>query len=75
VGHRPAGGNPGLRSSSLVPHPSGGGPTPVLGAVVKASGSVKLDSVLAVVKERFQGKVRDQNLEVVETAYKEAVKG
>jgi Pyruvate/2-oxoacid:ferredoxin oxidoreductase gamma subunit len=36
---------------------------------------VKLDSVLAVVKERFQGKVRDQNLEVVETAYKEAVKG
>jgi 2-oxoacid:acceptor oxidoreductase gamma subunit (pyruvate/2-ketoisovalerate family) len=49
--------------------------TAVLGAVVKASGSVKLDSVLAVVKERFQGKVRDQNLEVVETAYKEAVKG
>jgi len=48
--------------------------TAVLGAVVKASGSVKIDSVLAVVKERFQGKVRDQNLEVVETAYKEAVK-
>jgi pyruvate ferredoxin oxidoreductase gamma subunit len=49
--------------------------TAVLGAVVKASGSVKLESVLSVVKERFQGKVRDQNLEVVETAYKEAVKG
>ncbi len=49
--------------------------TAVLGAVVKASGAVKLDSVLAVVKERFQGKVRDQNLEVVEAAYKEAVKG
>jgi pyruvate ferredoxin oxidoreductase gamma subunit len=49
--------------------------TVLLGAVVKASGTVKLDSVLAVVKERFQGKVRDQNLEVVELAYKEAVKG
>ena len=49
--------------------------TVLLGAVVKASGAVKLDSVLAVVKERFQGKVRDQNLEVVEAAYKEAIKG
>jgi pyruvate ferredoxin oxidoreductase gamma subunit len=49
--------------------------TAVLGAVVKASGAVKLDSVLAVVKERFQGKVRDQNIEVVEAAYKEAAKG
>jgi Pyruvate/2-oxoacid:ferredoxin oxidoreductase gamma subunit len=49
--------------------------TAVLGAVVKASGAVKLDSVLAVVKERFQGKVKDQNLEVVEAAYKEAIKG
>jgi len=49
--------------------------TVLLGAVVKASGAVKLDSVLSVVKERFQGKVRDQNLEVVQAAYKEAVKG
>ncbi len=49
--------------------------TVLLGAIVKASGVVKLDSVLAVVKERFQGKVRDQNLEVVQAAYKEAVKG
>ncbi len=49
--------------------------TVLLGAVVKASGAVKLDSVLAVVKERFQGKIRDQNLEVVEAAYKEAAKG
>jgi pyruvate ferredoxin oxidoreductase gamma subunit len=49
--------------------------TVLLGAIVKASGKVKLESVLAVVKERFQGKVRDQNLEVVEAAYKEAVKG
>jgi pyruvate ferredoxin oxidoreductase gamma subunit len=49
--------------------------TAVLGAVVKASGIVKLESVLTVVKERFQGKVRDQNLEVIESAYKEAIKG
>ena len=49
--------------------------TVLLGAIVKASGVVKLDSVLAVVKDRFQGKVRDQNLEVVQAAYKEAVKG
>lgn len=49
--------------------------TVLLGAIVKASGQVKLESVLAVVKERFQGKVRDQNLEVVEVAYKEAVMG
>ena len=49
--------------------------TVLLGAVVKASGAVKLDSVLAVVRERFQGKVRDQNLEVVEASYKEAIKG
>lgn len=49
--------------------------TAVLGVVVRASGIVKLESVLAVVKERFQGKIRDQNLQVIEVAYKEAVKG
>jgi pyruvate ferredoxin oxidoreductase gamma subunit len=49
--------------------------TVLLGAIVKASGKVKLDSVLAVVKERFQGKVQEQNLAVVQSAYKEAVKG
>jgi pyruvate ferredoxin oxidoreductase gamma subunit len=49
--------------------------TVLLGAIVKASGKVKLESVLATVKERFQGKVQEQNLEVVQSAYKEAVKG
>ncbi len=49
--------------------------TALLGAVVRASGIVRLDSVLEVVKERFSGKVRDQNIEVVKIAYKEAVKG
>ena len=49
--------------------------TAMLGAVVKATGIVKLDSMLAVVKERFPGRIGDLNLEVVETAYKEVVKG
>jgi pyruvate ferredoxin oxidoreductase gamma subunit len=49
--------------------------TALLGAVVRASGMVKLDSVLEVVRERFSGKVRDQNIELVKIAYKEAVKG
>jgi 2-oxoacid:acceptor oxidoreductase gamma subunit (pyruvate/2-ketoisovalerate family) len=49
--------------------------TALLGAVVRASEMVKLDSVLEVVKERFSGKVRDQNVELVKIAYKEAVKG
>jgi len=49
--------------------------TALLGAVVRASGIVKLDSILEVVKERFSGKVRDQNIEVVKIAYKEAAKG
>jgi len=49
--------------------------TVLLGAIVKASGQVKLESVLAVVTERFQGKVRDQNLEVVNAAHQEAVMG
>jgi 2-oxoacid:acceptor oxidoreductase gamma subunit (pyruvate/2-ketoisovalerate family) len=48
--------------------------TALLGAVVKASDMVKLESILAVVKERFSGKTRDQNLEVIQTAYLEAVK-
>jgi pyruvate ferredoxin oxidoreductase gamma subunit len=49
--------------------------TALLGAVVRASEMVKLDSVLEVVKERFSGKVRDQNIELVKIAYEEAVKG
>jgi pyruvate ferredoxin oxidoreductase gamma subunit/2-oxoisovalerate ferredoxin oxidoreductase gamma subunit len=48
--------------------------TALLGAVVKASNIVNLESILSVVKERFSGKTRDQNLEVIKTAYSEAVK-
>ena len=49
--------------------------TAMLGAVVKATGLVKLESLLEAVKERFPGRVGEMNLELVETAYREAVKG
>jgi len=45
--------------------------TAMLGAVVKATGIVKLDSLLAVVKERFPGRIGDLNLKLIETAYGE----
>ena len=49
--------------------------TAMLGAVIRASGMVKLESVLGVAKERFTGKVMEQNLELINAAYKEAVRG
>ncbi len=49
--------------------------TAMLGAVVKATGMVKLDSLLEVVKERFPGRVGELNLQVVKTAHDEVVKG
>ncbi|RLI13947.1 hypothetical protein DRO33_00285 [Candidatus Bathyarchaeota archaeon] len=47
--------------------------TAILGAMVRATGVVKLDSLLAVIKERFKGKVAEKNVEVVKRAY-EAVR-
>lgn len=49
--------------------------TSMLGAVVKATGMVKLDSLMAVVKERFPGRIGDLNQELIETAYEEVVEG
>jgi len=49
--------------------------TAMLGALVRAAGIVKLDSLLAVAKERFRGRIGDLNLKVIEIAYKEVVKG
>jgi len=49
--------------------------TAMLGAVVRATGIVKLDSLLEVVKERFTGRVQAPNMEVVKKAYEEVVKG
>lgn len=49
--------------------------TAMLGVVVRATGLVKLDSLLEVVKERFPGRIGEMNLELVKTAHEEAVKG
>jgi len=49
--------------------------TAMLGTIVKATGVVKLDSLLAVVKERFEGKISELNAELVKKAYEEARKG
>ena len=49
--------------------------TAMLGAVVKATGVVKLDSILQVVMERFDGKISELNQELVKRAYEEVKEG
>ncbi len=49
--------------------------TAMLGIIIKATGVVKLDSLLAVVKERFEGKISELNAELVKKAYEEAKMG
>ena len=49
--------------------------TAMLGTIVRATGVVELDSLLAVVKERFEGKIGELNIELVKKAYEEARKG
>jgi len=49
--------------------------TAMLGAVVKATGAVKLESLVEVVAARFGGKIGELNAQVVRDAYKEVVKG
>ena len=49
--------------------------TALLGAIVKATGMVQLDSLLEVVKERFSGRIQEMNVEIVKTANKEVVRG
>ncbi len=41
----------------------------MLGAVVKATGVVELESLLEAVNERFGGRIGEANVEVVEAAY------
>jgi len=48
--------------------------TSMLGAVVRATGLVKLDSLLEVVKERFPGRIGELNVGVIKTAHDEVVK-
>jgi 2-oxoacid:acceptor oxidoreductase gamma subunit (pyruvate/2-ketoisovalerate family) len=45
--------------------------TVMLGAVVKVTGMVKLDSLLHVVGERFSGRIGELNKELIKTAYEE----
>ena len=49
--------------------------TAMLGALVKATGIVKIESLLKAVGTRFSGRVLDSNLEVIKKAYEEVVKG
>ncbi|RLG44920.1 MAG: pyruvate synthase subunit porC [Thermoproteota archaeon] len=48
--------------------------TAMLGALVKATGIVKLESVFDVIKERFSGVIAERNIEVVKVTY-ESTKG
>jgi pyruvate ferredoxin oxidoreductase gamma subunit/2-oxoisovalerate ferredoxin oxidoreductase gamma subunit len=49
--------------------------TAMLGSIVKATGIVKLDSIVRVVKERFEGKIGEMNAELVKKAYEEVKQG
>jgi pyruvate ferredoxin oxidoreductase gamma subunit len=46
----------------------------MLGAIVKSTGVVKLNSIIDVVKARFSGKIGELNADVVQKAYKEVIK-
>jgi len=45
--------------------------TAMLGALVKASPIVKLDTIFDVVKERFRGPIAEKNIEVIKAAYED----
>jgi pyruvate ferredoxin oxidoreductase gamma subunit len=47
----------------------------MLGATVKATGIVKLESLIEAVKNRFTGKVGEVNASLVKRAYDEVTKG
>jgi 2-oxoacid:acceptor oxidoreductase gamma subunit (pyruvate/2-ketoisovalerate family) len=49
--------------------------TAMLGALVKATGVVKIESLLKAIGTRFSGRVLDSNLDVIKKAYEEVVKG
>jgi 2-oxoacid:acceptor oxidoreductase gamma subunit (pyruvate/2-ketoisovalerate family) len=48
--------------------------TAMLGAIVRATGVVKLNSIIDVVKARFPGKIGELNADVVQKAYEEVIK-
>jgi pyruvate ferredoxin oxidoreductase gamma subunit len=47
--------------------------TAMLGATVKATGVVKLESLMEATKERFRAKIGELNIKVIERAYNEAI--
>ena len=49
--------------------------TAMLGALVKATEIVKIESLLKAIGTRFSGRVLDSNIDVVKKAYEEAVRG
>jgi 2-oxoacid:acceptor oxidoreductase gamma subunit (pyruvate/2-ketoisovalerate family) len=49
--------------------------TAMLGSVVKATGVVKLDSLIKVVMDRFEGKIGELNAQLVKRAYEEVKQG
>lgn len=49
--------------------------TAMLGAAVKATNLVDLDSLIQVTKDRFTGRIQGPNIDVVKRAYEEVVKG
>ncbi|HDJ89516.1 MAG TPA: hypothetical protein ENG40_02350 [Thermoprotei archaeon] len=48
--------------------------TPMLGALVKASSIVSLQSIYKVVKEKFKGNIVEKNIEAIRRAYEEVKK-
>lgn len=49
--------------------------TPMLGALVKATSLVSLDSIIKVIKERFPESIAEKNIEALKRAYEEVVGG
>ena len=49
--------------------------TAMLGAVIKATGLVKLESLLEAASVRFTGSIREPNLKLIRAAYEEVVEG
>lgn len=49
--------------------------TAMLGAVIKATKVVKLDSLLDAASERFSGSIREPNLNLIRAAYEEVAEG
>ena len=49
--------------------------TAMLGATVKATNVVKLESLMEATQQRFSGKIGDINVQLIKRAYEEAKKG